>query len=113
MVIHEINVDPITENYTVNLNGVELKGGYTTTIRGGSEWCLREYVIGSEHFADEGEYNIVLSSVDAANATAYGDLKGLRTTFVVDRTAPSTVVGGLEDGGRYKNAGQGGYHHAQ
>lgn len=109
VVIHEINVDPI-HNYSVQLNGVELQEGvdFTTTISGDgeSEWFLRAYVINSELFAEEGEYNIVLSSVDATNATAYSDLKGLNMTFAVDRTAPSVVIGGLEDGGRYKGTEQ-------
>lgn len=109
VVIHEINVDPI-HNYSVQLNGTELQEGvdFTTTASGNAEneWCLREYVISSALFAEEGEYNIVLSSVDATNATAYSDLKGLNMTFAVDRTAPSVVIGGLENGGRYKGTEQ-------
>lgn len=108
VVIHEINVDPVT-NYSVTVNGVELVegDGYTTTISGGgSEWSLREYVINSELFAEEGEYSVVVKSVDATDATAYSDIKHLNMSFVVDRTAPTVVIGGLEDGGRYQSEGQ-------
>ena len=104
LVIHEINVDPI-QNYTVMLNGVALTEGegYTTTITGGNDkWCLREYVISEELFADEGEYSVVVSSVDATNATVYSDMRNLNMSFVVDATEPAIIVGGLETEGRYQ-----------
>lgn len=108
VVIHEVNVDQIT-NFSVTVSGVELTAGvdYTTTVSGSdSEWCSREYIIPASYFAEEGEYNIVVSSVDATSTTAYSDLKGLSMTFCVDRTEPSIVVGGLEEGGRYETAEQ-------
>lgn len=108
VVIHEINVDPV-HNYSITLNGVELKEGedYTTTISGGgNKWSLREYVINRELFAEEGEYSVVIKSVDATEATAYSDMKHLNMSFVVDRTAPTVVIGGLDEGGRYQNDGQ-------
>ena len=108
LVIHEVNVDPIY-TYTVTLNGVKLTEGedYTTTLTGGNgKWSLREYVIKGSLFAEEGEYSVVLSSVDATNTTAYSDMRNLNMSFVVDATEPAIIIGGLQNEGRYQTENQ-------
>lgn len=108
VLIHEINVDEI-HNYTVKVNGVEIteETGLRTTQTGGdNQWYLREYAIDAGIFAQEGEYQIVVSSVDATEKTAYSDLKNLKMNFVVDRAAPTVVIGGLERNGRYRGEEQ-------
>ncbi len=108
VLIHEINVDPIN-NYKVRVNGVELseEDGFRTARSGGEDqWHLREYAIDAGIFEQEGEYQVVVSSVDATHKTAYSDLKNLKMSFVVDRSAPTVVVGGLEEGGRYRGEEQ-------
>ena len=108
LVIHEVNVDPIN-TYTVTLNGVKLTEGedYDTTHTGGSDkWSLREYVIHADLFSEEGEYSVVVSSVDATNATAYSDVRNLNMSFVVDITEPAIIIGGLENEGRYQTEEQ-------
>ena len=108
LVIHEINVDTIN-TYTVMLNGLKLTEGvdYTTTLTGGGDkWSLREYVIHADLFSGEGEYRVVVSSVDATNATAYSDMRNLNMSFVVDITEPSIIIGGLENEGRYQTEEQ-------
>lgn len=104
VVIEEINVDPI-ENYTVKLNGEALTEGkdYTTTITDkDGEWSKRTYVIKKSLFEKEGEYNIIVESIDKAETTAYSDVKNLKVAFVVDQTAPVLTISGLEQGGRYQ-----------
>ena len=104
VVIEEINVDPI-ENYTVKLNGEVLGEGkdYTTTITNNNgEWSKRTYVIKKSLFEKEGEYSIIVESIDKAETTAFSDVKNLKVAFVVDQTAPVLTISGLEEGGRYQ-----------
>ncbi len=108
IVIVEVNVDPI-EEYTVSLNGKELKEGtdYTTeqTSKSG-EWSKRTYTISKELFSAEGEYSIIVTSTDKTNTTAFSDVKNLEMSFVVDQTKPVLTITGLEAGGRYQTDAQ-------
>ena len=104
VVIEEINVDPI-ENYVVKLNGEPLTEGkdYTTTItEKDGEWSKRTYVVKKSLFENEGEYNVIVESIDKAETTAFSDVKNLKVAFVVDQTAPVLTISGLEEGGRYQ-----------
>ena len=108
LVISEINTDPV-ENYTVKLNGKELEEDteYTTeTSSPEDEWSVRKYTIDKDLFDTEGEYNIVVESVDKTETSAYSDVKGLNLSWVVDQTAPIVAVSGLENDGRYKTKEQ-------
>ena len=104
VVLVEVNVDPI-DRYAVSLNGEKLEEGtdYTTTqtSRDG-EWSKRSYTIRKELFQPEGEYSVIVSSVDKTDTTAYSDVKNLTMSFVVDRTKPAMTITGLEAGGRYQ-----------
>lgn len=108
VVIEEVNVDPI-EEYKVTLNGKELVEGtdYTTiqTSKNG-EWSKRTYTIKKSLFEDEGEYSIIVTSVDKADTTAFSDVKNLSLAFVVDQTKPVLTITGLEAGGRYQTDAQ-------
>lgn len=104
VVIVEVNVDPI-ENYVIKLNGDELTEGkdYTTTQTSNEgEWSRRVYYIDKDLFVDEGEYNVIVSTVDKAETTAFSDVKNLTVAFVVDQTKPVVTITGLEAGGRYQ-----------
>lgn len=108
VVIEEINTDPI-ENYVVKMNGNVLKEGsdYTTdTTSGEGTWSVRTYSVKKELFDTEGEYNLVVESVDKTETAAYSDVKNLKIAFVVDQTAPVVVFSGLENGGRYESQEQ-------
>lgn len=104
IIIEEINVDPV-ENYAVKMNGENLTEGsdYTTTLSANEdEWSKRTYTVKKELFDEEGEYNIVVESIDKTETTAYSDVKNLNVSFVVDQTAPVLTVSGLEESGRYR-----------
>ena len=108
VVIVETNVDPI-EEYVVKLNGKELVEGtdFTTTqTSNAGEWSKRTYVLNKALFEAEGEYSIVVSSIDKANTTSFSDVKDLVVAFVVDRTPPTLTISGLENGGRYQTEEQ-------
>ncbi len=108
VVIEEVNVDPI-EEYTVTLNGKELvEGTDYTTVQTSEEgkWSKRTYTIKKTLFTAEGEYNIIVSSIDKAETTAFSDVKNLYLGFVVDQTKPVLTITGLEAGGRYQTAAQ-------
>lgn len=53
-------------------------------------------------FQEEGEYSLVIESVDETDTVAYSDVKNLNAVFVVDQTAPTVTVSGLEKNGRYR-----------
>lgn len=104
VVIYEVNIDPI-QTYVVKLNGKELKEGsdYTTSMTNNAgEWAVRTYTINKALFETEGEYKIIIESVDKTNTSAYSDVKNLTVAYVVDKTAPLLTVSGLENGGRYQ-----------
>ena len=104
VVIEEINTDPI-EHYAVKMNGKVLTEGidYTTNVTSADgTWSVRTYSVKKELFAEEGEYHLVVESVDKTDTAAYSDVKNLKLAFVVDQTAPVVVFSGLESGGRYE-----------
>ena len=57
-------------------------------------------------FEAEGEYTIVVESVDKAERKAFSDVKSLEVSFAVDKTAPTVVLSGLESNGRYQTDAQ-------
>ncbi|MDE7431960.1 MAG: Ig-like domain repeat protein, partial [Lachnospiraceae bacterium] len=104
IVITEINVDPLKQ-YHVKLNGTELKEGrdYTLeTVSGADSWCQYVYTLNRDLFEEEGEYTVIVESVDKAETTAYSDVKNLNVSFVVDKTAPNVTVSGVRNSGRYQ-----------
>lgn len=104
IVITETNADSL-QNYVVMLNGRELKEGtdYTMVKAGGDgEWCKYTYTISKSLFESEGEYNIIIESVDKTQARAYSDVKNLNVSFVVDKTAPVVTISGIKNNGRYR-----------
>lgn len=108
IVIYETNVDPVN-NYKVKLNGTELKENtdYTTTMTNNNgEWAKRTYIISKNLFNEEGEYKVVVESIDKTNTSAYSDIKNMNILFTVDKTAPLLTVSGLENGGRYQTTEQ-------
>lgn len=104
VVIEEINTNPI-EHYAVKMNGKVLTEGtdYTTSVTSADgTWSVRTYSVKKELFAEEGEYHLVVESVDKTDTAAYSDVKNLKLAFVVDQTDPVVVFSGLESGGRYE-----------
>lgn len=108
IVIIETNVDPLS-SHEVKLNQKTLVQGtdYTVTRSGGgASWYKYTYAVNSELFANEGEYSVVVSSVDKAETMAFSDIRNAEISFLVDQTAPEVVVSGLTKDGRYQTSKQ-------
>ena len=104
IVITETNVDPIAE-YRLTMNGTELVAGedYTVSSAGGNgEWYINTYTIAPSMFAQDGGYNIIVNSIDNANTESYSDIKGAKVSFIVDSSAPTITVSGMQAEGRYQ-----------
>lgn len=108
IVFYETNADELL-NYNIKLNGNALKEGndYKVTESGGDgSWYRYEYAVNKSLFDDEGEYNLVVESEDKATSMAYSDLKNVSADFVIDKTAPTFTISGIEEDGNYRGTTQ-------
>ena len=71
-------------------------------------WVQYDYEISAENFKEEGSYIVTLYSEDkAANKNSNRSVRDengvneLPIEFVIDKTAPSLIVSGVEENGRY------------
>lgn len=104
VVIVEVNANQLTEhNVTLNGDALVEDTDYTVTTEGGNgAWMRYIYKLEKELFIEEGEYTIVVSSVDEAENDAFSDVKDTKVAFVVDRTPPVVTISGLEKDGKYQ-----------
>ena len=106
LVIYEINVNTlVNEGITVYKNGetTELKEGQYSVedLSKENDWKRYKYTIDKSVIDKEGVYEILISSVDEAGNKQDNKLKEAPITFVLDKTAPSVVITGVEDGEVY------------
>ena len=59
-------------------------------------WHKYEYVISNAVFEKEGQYNIVVETKDKADSVAYSDVKSVNIEFIVDKTAPTYTLTGVD-----------------
>ena len=103
IVVTERNVDTLVFNgisYGRDGQQVELTEGEDYTVKAsGSEVSWKEYVydISRDNFQEEGRYNVTIDSEDRAQNMMNNKVKGLDIEFVVDKTAPTVVVTGIEE----------------
>ena len=98
VVVREINPDEVT-SCTVKVNGKALKQGTDFSVNNVSEsdgWHKYEYVISNAVFEKEGQYNIVVETKDKADSVAYSDVKSVNIEFIVDKTAPTYTLTGVD-----------------
>ncbi len=107
IVVTETNVDTLEfKGITLNLSG-RLKtlreGVHYKVTESGSEadWKAYTYFIDRDNFTQEGEYLLTIFSRDRAGNSSASGARGKRIAFAVDRTAPSVLISGVEDKGRY------------
>ena len=87
------------------------KGFYymVSKIDSGNGWNQRQYVMNSSNFEKEGRYTIHIDSTDKAgnntsNVSNRHNDGRLEMVFAIDKTAPSVVVSGAENGDVYNAA---------
>lgn len=111
--ITEYNVDEIEDcriviNRDGELENLEEREDYTVQKSGsGTQWREQRYRIKADNFAKEGNYEVILATQDRAkNLMNNNSVKKsggkLPIRFTVDKTAPTVVVSGIKDGGRYR-----------
>lgn len=109
LTVVEINVDEIEVNgISAGHDGElsELKKGTDYEVKaGGNEasWKQYTYTINKENFEKEGQYNITIDSTDKATNKVNNKIKNANIEFVIDKTAPSVVVNGVENGKQYRS----------
>ena len=99
---------------TVNLDGemtkLKEKTDYKITSSGTeAQWKENHYILAAKNFAAEGNYSVIFSTQDKAgnvmnNTSVKKRNQNLPIEFAVDKTAPTVVISGVEDGGSYRRA---------
>ena len=110
VVVTEINVDELTyKEVSITYDGSvkELSSGrdYSTSeILNEHSWHSISYKVNSSNFRNDGLYSVSIYSEDKATNTQSNKAKGADIDFLVDSTAPSIVVAGVESDGVYQEA---------
>ncbi len=106
--ITEINADPISDIKITLNDKVLTEGEQYKVVTSGEEngWKKYTYIINKNLFENEGEYTIVVSSKDKADNNAFSDIKDASVRFIVDKTAPTVAVSGIDMNGRYQAESQ-------
>ena len=108
LVITEINVDTLVNNgisYGRDGELVNLEKGSDYTVKeSGSDvsWKEYQYTIDKENFEEEGHYTVTIDSEDRATNVQNNKVKDSDIEFVIDKTAPSVVITGVENGEQYR-----------
>ncbi len=105
--VTEVNIDALEYGeVTVSRDGqirTLVRGkDYNITKEGvDTDWKSYTYKIKTDNFSSDGIYSIGFYSVDKARNASDNRIKGKEIEFVLDTTAPSIVVDGIESGGIY------------
>lgn len=108
LVVTEINVDTLTHRgiacgHDGNLTDLEEGTDYSVKESGTEvSWKSYEYTIKKDNFEKEGLYNITIDSVDRATNEVNNKIKEADIEFVIDKTAPTVVITGVENEGQYR-----------
>lgn len=106
--VDDIDVSKITSNRDGELSNLKENQNYSVRKSGSEvQWKEYYYKIAASNFSEEGNYAVTLYSEDLAknnmnNQTVKKADKKLPIEFTVDKTAPTIVVSGVEDGGQYR-----------
>ncbi|MDD2980444.1 MAG: Ig-like domain-containing protein [Hespellia sp.] len=107
IIVEEINVDTLEANsisYGLDGERAELKKGKDYTVKSsGSEvsWKSYTYTMKKANFEAEGTYSITIDSKDRATNEVNNKVKNKNIEFVIDKTKPTVVITGIEDGKQY------------
>ena len=100
-----MNTDNLKNNdVTVTRDGSVIKlnkDDYTVKDVSKDGWKEYVYTIKPEVFAKEGVYEVTIDSEDAAGNKQSNKIKEKPASFVIDKTNPSSVITGIENGEIY------------
>ncbi|MCC8017165.1 MAG: Ig-like domain-containing protein, partial [Lachnospiraceae bacterium] len=105
IVVIETNVDTLEESdIAKSLNGdlttMTEDSDYTVKSSGSEvSWKQYTYTLSANNFESEGEYILTFTSTDRA---ANSNTNSAKVAFVVDKTAPTVMVSGVEENGQYR-----------
>ncbi|MCD8046374.1 MAG: hypothetical protein LUE90_07060 [Clostridiales bacterium] len=105
IVVIETNVDTLEESdIAKSLNGdlttMTEDSDYTVKSSGSEvSWKQYTYTLSADNFESEGEYILTFTSTDRA---ANSNTNSAKVAFVVDKTAPTVLVSGVEENGQYR-----------
>ncbi len=116
VVIREYNVDPVEDvqaavsrngEFFLLQEGKHFRREQLQKVNFGPQWQVYEYRIQKELFEREGDYEILIYSEDRAgnkmgNKSVRQEELAAVFSFSIDKTGPSAVLSGGEDGGRYR-----------
>lgn len=108
LVVTEINVDSLVFNgisYGRDGQLADLEAGTDYEVKAsGSEvsWKQYDYTINKENFEKEGNYTVTIDSEDRATNVGNSRAKGCDIEFAIDKTAPTVVITGIENGEQYR-----------
>lgn len=110
VVITEINVDSLTSKevsvaHDGNVKNVAEGRGYQVSdLTNNKGWHSISYTVNASNFKKDGMYSVTVFSEDKATNKQSNQSKDAEVKFLMDATAPSVVVSGLEDEGVYEEA---------
>lgn len=106
--VDDVDVSKITSNRDGELTNLKENTNYTVKKSGSEvQWKEYYYKLAADNFNEEGNYTVTLYSEDKAKNSMNNESvkkagKKLPLEFTVDKTAPTVVVSGVEDGGQYR-----------
>lgn len=105
IVIHEVNTDSLkNKSVTVIRDGSALTlkdSDYSIKDVSTNGWKEYVYTIKASVFEKEGRYEITVDSEDQAGNKQSNKIKDKPASFIIDKTNPSSVVTGVENGEIY------------
>ncbi len=110
LVVTEINVDTLEHrNISYGRDGdlkkLEEGKDYQVSASGSEvSWKSYRYTIPAEEFEKEGHYDVTIDSRDRATNEVNNKIKDAEIEFVIDKTNPTVVITGVEDGKSYKDS---------
>ncbi len=108
VVFYETNIDYVGESEILCRKDGELitlKRGrdYTVRMEGGDDsWKRYQYTVPAAFFQEEGVYELLLSTSDAAENSSDTGIQEKRVVFALDCTPPGCTVTGIEPDGIYE-----------
>ena len=108
LVIYETNVNAVVDrDIIIYRNGETMTlGDDEFTVEDVSEkddWKRYRYTVSETVFSEEGVYEVLVSSVDEAGNRQDNKTKNAPVAFIIDKTAPSAVITGAENGSIYNS----------